>query len=312
MTKLILACPHGGVGSAFKRWLAANHPEIDVISPTPFPFQFSHLDSLTRDPAVRYFVNGCGLGDDKGSYEDPYGYFDVNAVGVLKHLEMVRQNGPNRIRYLNLGTIYQGMYDHVKVSPYVASKRAVMHVVTAYRNLGVWAAQPGLGFTEHNQRADSTLSKKVVKAVVRIKRALDAGQQFEPLHLRDIDQCFVWTWAEDVAAGIWQILQQEQPLDLYLGTGEEHSVREFVERAFYAAGVKGIWWDGPTGPEYLLSNDGVLATKAYLPLVKATGDGRAAAFDRGLRQFQPNIGWEPKWTLRDIVSAMVAHELKQP
>ncbi len=311
MSKLILACPRGNISKAFAKWMAANHPEIEIISPTPFPFQLSALNNLTRDPEVRYFVNGCGLGNDKASGENSYAYVDTNVVGVLQQLEMVRRNGPDRIRYLNLGSIYEKSSSSV----YAASKRMSRELIKSFReNHGLFAMQATLNFTEYYNRSPEYLSKRIVQAAVRIGHAIATDQPFEPLVIKRPDDLFRWTWAEDVAAGLWEMLNQEKPVERELITDELRSLREFVELAFREAGLDALSWMqiyDPNQREAFVQHFEVgMGHGCYRELVKV------APFEVQKMDIQwrepAALDWHPRFTLKDIVRELVQHELKQP
>lgn len=103
-----------------------------------------------------------------------------------------------------------------------------------------------------------------------------------------------------------------------LASGETHSIREFVEKAFGAAGIKGVWWDGiskaPENEEYLLSKDGVLATKAYVRLVRINpafcrpSDVELLHGDSSLARAE--LGWTPKVSFNELVKRMVDSDLR--
>ncbi len=325
--RFLIAGPHGGIGSALRRYLAANHPEIDIVPLVPFPFDYGALHSALVAGAD-YFVNCAAEGSDSESHERPLDFIETNVWGTARQLEMIRRYAP-QCRYLSIGTVYEAT-GH---STYSATKRCSRELVRAYReNHGLYALQCSLGFTESVGRADGYLSRKIVKAAVRIKRALDRGEAFESLHVKNVDQRFVWTWADDVAEGMWRMLNQEthsnstawarinrdcgkpidpailEPLREYaLMSGEAHSVREFVELAFAAIGIPltwlpykdslneyAVWWDSPHGVATMVeaeNGDHVLPD----PIIDT--------------QAHTDLNWHPRFTLKDIVHEMVVAEL---
>lgn len=254
--QLILTGRRGCIARAMVAWMKANQPEVDIVYLHPFPFCASALQSLLASGNVRYMVNCAALGDDAASVDDPFTYYETNCFGVTKQLEVIRRHSPST-RYINLGSIYES-----KGSPYAGSKRCARDVIKTYREqYGLYALQGTLGFTEYPGRAESRLSRRITKGVARITRAIKDGQPFEPLVLRDLDQHYSWTWAEDVADGLWRMLNQVaypeskpesateiehtdgwlqrgwRPQEYILSTEETHTVRAFVEKAFAAAGI---------------------------------------------------------------------------
>ncbi len=309
--RLILAGGRGGIGSALCRYLTTHQPEIEIVSLHPFPFQYSALQSALSMGAD-YFVNCAALGSDSESHEKPLDYMETNVWGIARQLEMVRRYGP-QCRYLSIGSVYEA----AGTSPYAASKRASREIVRTYReSFGLYALQCSLGFTESFGRADGYLTRKIVKAAVRIKRALDRGEVFEPLQLRDIDQRFMWTWCDDVAEGIWLMLNQELPKEYALMSGEVPSVREFVELAFAAVGID-LGWATVSGTEqigfreaWIDQGNGTGYGETRL-LVHAITSGNALPEPVIDTRAHTDLDWHPRFTLKDIVAAMVAHELAQ-
>lgn len=100
----------------------------------------------------------------------------------------------------------------------------------------------GILFNHESPRRGRTfVTRKITAAVARIVAGID-----KTLYLGNLDSKRDWGHARDYVEGMWRMLQQDEPDDYVLGTGETHSVREFVEKAFGHAGLT-IKWKGPTG-----------------------------------------------------------------
>lgn len=259
--QVLVAGPLGNLGRAFTAYMKREHPEVRIARLLPFPFSIQALAAELKANNYGYFLNFASLGDNQGSFDDPYAYFDTNVHGVTKQLEMIRKYSP-KTRYLNVGTVYENDLD--KRSSYVASKCAAREIVQSYReNHGIYAVTATLSNTEYYGRPTSTLARRVTSNVARIARAIKCGESFEPLVLRDVDQRFTWTWAEDVADGMWRMLNQEQFLthrsmgsirrvdepsilsrsilrDYTLVSSVAHTLREFVEAAFSTIDINQI------------------------------------------------------------------------
>lgn len=256
--KMVLTGSRGVVGSAMTKWMRENQPSVDLIHLQPFPFSIQRIAETLKDPHVRYMVNAAGRGDDRQSQDTPYEFHQANVVGPLNQLEVIRRHA-SHVRWCGFGTAYEGTHH----THYAASKRAQREVVCSYReNHGVYAVIASLDFTESCQRPSTVLSRKIVSGVWRIAKALKRGEPFEELHVRDAHEEFSFTWAEDVAAGVWAMLNQDErsnvsgtyilrrvdepitrPKDYTLANPRRYTLATFIELAFEEAGIKGGFWD---------------------------------------------------------------------
>jgi GDPmannose 4,6-dehydratase len=183
------------------------------------------------------------------SFETPEYTANADALGPLRLLEA--------IRLLNLETetrFYQASTSELygdspppqnertafrPRSPYAAAKLYAYWMVVSYREAYGLHASNGILFNhEGPTRGETFVTRKITRAVA----AIAAGKQ-KRLYLGNLNARRDWGHARDYAEGMWLILQQEEPDDYVLATGETHSVREFVERAFAYAG-RTIEWQG--------------------------------------------------------------------
>ncbi len=339
--KILISGSRGCIGRAFQAYMKREHPIVEVIPLMPFPFSLQAVGEALKNGHYTHFVNCAALGNDRESVEEPYAYFDANVIGVIKHLEMIRQHSP-KTRYLNLGTIYENTE---RQTPYVVSKRLARQVIASYRaNHDLYAVTATLGFTEYEGRPESALARKIAKGAATIAKAIQDGRPFESLVLRDLDQTYQWTWAEDVADGMWRMLNQEchnpalrgvgewdgietmmfdlsrSVCEYVLATGETHTVREFVERAFAVAGIPGVWWnfggyEDPKDEIYLLADKErpTLATKRAIPLVRVDPTPRkpmdALLVDSARAKQEQELDWRPKVSFDELVTRMVRADL---
>src|SRR6516165_10542626 len=124
-------------------------------------------------------------------------------------------------------------------SPYAAAKLYGYWIVVNYREAyGIYASNGILFNHESPIRGETFVTRKITRAVAAIHLGLQ-----DRLYLGNLDAKRDWGHARDYAEGMWMILQQDQPDDFILATGESYTVREFVERAFERAG-HGIRWTG--------------------------------------------------------------------
>ena len=184
----------------------------------------------------------------KVSFDVPEYSAEVDAVGVLRLLEAVRLLGLN-----NKTKIYQAstseLYGKVQEvpqfeetpfyprSPYAVAKLYGFWIIKNYREAYNMYACNGILFNHESERRGETfVTRKITLGVSRIKQ----GKQ-EKLYLGNLDAKRDWGYAPDYVEGMWRMLQEKEPEDYVLSTGEMHSVREFCERSFKMVGINIIW-----------------------------------------------------------------------
>lgn len=239
--------------------------------------------------------NLAGMSQVRWSYDVPSMTMDVNCLGLLRIIESVRG--------LKLDCkIYQAcsseMFGKVMEtpqtektpfyprSPYGVSKAAAYYMARVYRESYGMKIYCGILFNhESPRRGEEFLSRKVCKAVAEIK----AGKR-DKLTLGNLDAKRDFGYAKEYAEWIWYILQYDTPDDFVIATGETHSVKEFVELAFYYAGIDN--WE-----DYVDYNKN-LVRPAEVDLLM--GD---ATKSRNI------LGFEPTIKFKKLVKIMVDAEL---
>jgi GDPmannose 4,6-dehydratase len=150
---------------------------------------------------------------------------------------------------------------------------------------GLWACNGILFNHESPRRGETFLTRKVTAAIARIL----AGKQ-QKLYLGNLDAKRDWGYAPEYAEAMWLMLQQDQPDDYVVGTGEAHTVREFVEAAFSYAKLN--WQEHvEVDPRYLRPTD--------VPVICA--DARKA---------KEQLGWEPRIKFAELVRIMVDADME--
>ena len=233
------------------------------------------------------------------SFEKPSYTADVNAMGCLRLLEAVRLlNEKKSVRFYQASTseMFGGLPGtapqnedtpfHPR-SPYASSKVFAHHTVVNYREAYDLFACSGILFNhESPRRGENFVTRKITKAAARIK----AGLQ-DKLLLGNLDARRDWGYAKDYVEGMWLMLQQDEPTDYVLATGETHTVREFLDIAF--------------GQLDLNPDDHVeIDPKYYRPteVNLLLGDS-----SRALRE----LPWKARTTFAELVANMVDHDLSQ-
>src|SRR5712672_2904212 len=182
------------------------------------------------------------------SFETPEYTANADALGTLRLLEAIRILGiKDRARFYQAST--SELYGTVQEipqrettpfyprSPYAAAKLYAYWIIVNYREAYGFHASNGILFNHESPiRGETFVTRKISRAVAGIK----LGRQ-ETLFLGNLDAKRDWGHARDYVEGMWRILQQSEPDDYVLATGEMHSVREFVEKAFQQIGVRIVW-----------------------------------------------------------------------
>jgi GDPmannose 4,6-dehydratase len=223
---------------------------------------------------------------------------DVVATGTLRLLEAVRDYitvGGQPIRLYQAGSseMFGGAAPPQSEktpfyprSPYAASKVAAQWYSVNYREAYGMFISNGILFNHESERRGETfVTRKITRALARIKLGLQ-----EKLFLGNLDARRDWGYAGDYVEAMWRMLQQPEPDDFVVATGESHSVREFLEEAAQCCGLD--WTDHvETDPRYLRPTE-----VDYL-----CGDATKA---------RTHLGWTPRVTFRELVRRMVEHDLE--
>ena len=178
------------------------------------------------------------------SFDSPEFTADVDAVGVLRILEAVRQLGLTdkcRIYQASTSELY-GKVEEVPqnentpfhpYSPYAVAKQYGFWIVKEYREAYNMYCCSGILFNHESERRGETfVTRKITLAAARISQGLQ-----QCLYLGNMDSLRDWGYAKDYVECMWLILQQDKPEDFVIATGVQHSVREFTQLAFKHAGI---------------------------------------------------------------------------
>ena len=241
------------------------------------------------------------------SFRQPELTADVDALGPLRILEVLRSMQLTHARFYQAST--SEMFGKVQEtpqsettpfyprSPYGVAKLYGFWIVKNYReSYGMYACNGILFNHESERRGEEFVTRKITKGIARTIR--------DPsfcLHLGNIDAKRDWGHARDFVYGMWLMLQQDVPDDFVLATGETHTVREFVNLAFQAAGFT-LTWEGTAENETATDQTGRVVVRVdpafYRPAdveVLIGNNAKARAI----------LGWTPTTTFPDMVTAMV-------
>src|SRR5438477_1969875 len=184
------------------------------------------------------------------SFETPEYTANADGIGTLRLLEAIRiLKLERKVRFYQAST--SELYGKVQEtpqrettpfyprSPYAAAKLYAYWITVNYREAyGIHASNGILFNHEGPTRGETFVTRKITRAVAAIHRGLQ-----DRLYLGNLDAMRDWGHARDYVEGMWMIVQQPEPGDYVLATGESHSVREFAEKAFASIGRR-IEWRG--------------------------------------------------------------------
>jgi GDPmannose 4,6-dehydratase len=323
----------GQDGSYLAELLLEKGYEVHGVMRRSSSFNTQRIDDIYQDPherAVRLFLHYGDLNDAsslnrilrvvnpdeiynlgaqshvKVSFDTPEYTGDVTGLGATRLLEAIREL---QIR----PRIYQAssseMFGKVREvpqnestpfyprSPYGVAKVYAYWMTVNYREAyGLYAVNGILFNHESPRRGETFVSRKITRAVGRIAQ----GRQ-ECLYLGNLEARRDWGYAKDYVEAMWRMLQQEQPEDYVIATGETHSVRELCERAFACAGIDVDWrGDGAeeTGVDSRSGRAVVRMDPRYLRPTEVDlllGDASKA---------KQKLGWTPRTSFDELVRLM--------
>jgi GDPmannose 4,6-dehydratase len=247
------------------------------------------------------------------SFETPEYTANADALGPLRLLESLRILGLDKsTRFYQAST--SELFGNVAEcpqrettpfhprSPYGVAKLYGYWITVNYREAHGIHASNGILFNhEGPTRGETFVTRKISRAVA----AIQAGHQ-ETLYLGNLDAQRDWGHARDFVEGMWLVVQQDEPDDYVLATGEAHTVREFVEEAFAQTDCR-VEWRGSGRDEYgvdLKSGKTLVAIdpRYFRPteVDRLLGDATKA---------RHRLGWRPKRSFADIVREMVEADI---
>lgn len=256
------------------------------------------------------------------SFDIPEYTGNVTALSTVRLLEAIRRSG-HKIKFYqasssemfgSAGAPQSEKTPFQPQSPYAAAKVYAYWMVKNYREgYGIFACNGILFNHESPRRGETFVTRKITRAIANIL----TGKQ-KKLYLGYIDAKRDWGFAPEYVEAMWLMLQQDKADDYVVGTGESHSVREFVEKAFGYAGVH-ISWQGEG-----INTKGVIKSLNPGLKIPALLKKGAVIIEIDRHYFRPNevdclcadiskakkkLNWQPKIKFEDLVRVMVDCEL---
>lgn len=349
MKKALITGITGQDGSYLSEFLLAKGYEVHGIIRRASSFNTQRIDHMyvdTREEPSRFFLHYGDLSDSgciqdvvsavqpdevyhlgaqshvKVSFQMPEFTANVTGIGTLRLLETLRRCAPQAKFYQASSSEMfgaAGAPQNEKTpfyprSPYAAAKVYAYWITVNYREAyGLFACNGILFNHESPRRGETFVTRKITRALARIL----AGEQ-TTLYLGNLNSKRDWGFALEYVEMMWLMLQQSTPNDYVVGTGESHTIREFVEVAFAYVGIE-IGWEG----------QGVHERGIVRQVSSAWGDKGPRVGDVLVKidpsYFRPTevdhlqadiskakelLCWQPRVTFRELVSIMVDYDLK--
>ena len=322
MKKALITGITGQDGSYLAELLLQKGYEVHGIIRRASTFNTGRIDHLYADPhinGVSFFLHYGDISDSTNlikllyrlkpdevyhlaaqshvrvSFDIPEYTGDVSGLGTVRILEAIRETGIKTKFYQASSSEMFGMAQEVPQkettpfyprSPYGCSKVYAYWSTVNYReSFGMFACNGILFNHESPRRGETFVTRKITRGLARIKAGLE-----DAIYLGNLDAKRDWGYAKEYVEAMWLMMQQDQPEDYIIATGETHTVKEFLEEAF---GCAGLDWQKHVkiDPRY------------YRPAEVDLLLGDAGKAKR-------KLGWEPKTTFPELVRLMVDADIE--
>ena len=340
MKKALVTGVTGQDGAYLTEFLLNKGYEVHGIKRRTSLLNTERIDHLYEDPHVlntRFFLHYGDLTDSNSltqivqrvqpdeiynlgaqshvavSFQEPEYTANVDAIGTLRLLDAVRVLGlEHHVRFYQASSseLY-GLIDESPQSeqtrfhprsPYGVAKLYAYWITVNYREAyGMYACNGILFNHESPVRGETFVTRKITRGLARIKLGLQ-----DCLYLGNLDAKRDWGHARDYVEMQWLMLQQEQPEDFVIATGEQHTIREFISLAAHELGLS-LRWTGTGLDERAFDQYGnciIRLDPRYLRPAEVNsllGDATKA---------RNKLGWNPRATFHELVREMVAADLQ--
>ena len=321
MRRALITGITGQDGSYLAEFLLKKGYEVHGLIRRASTFNTERIDHLyidPHDPKARIFLHYGDLSDSgqlnnliynvqpeeiyhlgaqshvRVSFDMPEYTGDITGIGTTRMLEAIRRSGIKTKFYQASSSEMYGdspppQNENTSFrprSPYAAAKVYAFWMVANYREAYKIFASNGILFNhESPRRGETFVTRKITRSLARIELGLE-----RKLYLGNLNAKRDWGFAGDYIEAMWLMLQQDEPDDYVIATGESHSVKEFLEEAF---NYKGLDWR-----EYV-----EIDSRYFRPTEVDSLLGDASKARRKLR-------WEPKVKFKELVKSMVDADIK--
>ncbi len=254
----------------------------------------SSLNTILRQVQPDEIYNLGAQSHVRVSFDIPEYTGEVTGLGTVRFLEAIREIGIRPKFYqASSSELYGKVVETPQTestpfhprSPYACAKAYAYHITVNYReSYGMFASNGILFNHESERRGETFVSRKITRAATRIKLGLQ-----EKLYMGNLDARRDWGYARDYVEAMWMMMNADEPDDYVIATGETHSVREFIEKAFTRLDLD---W------QQYVEIDPRYFRPAEVDLL--LGDASKA---------RTKLGWEPRVSFDGLVRLMVDHDL---
>ncbi|HZZ95355.1 MAG TPA: GDP-mannose 4,6-dehydratase [Usitatibacter sp.] len=340
MKKALITGVTGQDGAYLAELLLGKGYEVHGIKRRTSLFNTDRIDHLYHDPherGVKFFLHHGDMTDSTSliriiqqvlpdeiynlaaqshvavSFEEPEYTANSDALGALRILEAMRILGlEKKTRFYQASTseLY-GLVQEIPQkettpfyprSPYAVAKLYAYWITVNYREAyGMYACNGILFNHESPVRGETFVTRKITRALARIKLGLQ-----DCVFLGNLNAKRDWGHARDYVEMMWLMLQQEKPDDFVIATGEQYSVRDFVNAAAKEVGLKITWkGDGVNEKGYDAQGKCIVSVdpRYFRPTEVETLLGDPSKAHR-------KLGWKPKTRFADLVAEMMREDLK--
>lgn len=348
MKRALITGITGQDGSYLAELLLSKDYEVHGLIRRSSAFNTGRIDHIYTDPHIpgtRLFLHYGDLSDSgqlsslvynirpdeiyhlgaqshvKVSFDMPEYTGDITAIGTTRLLDAIRRSGIKTRFYQAsssemFGASLPPQNENTPFyprSPYSAAKVYAYWMTVNYREGYKMFACNGILFNhESPRRGETFVTRKITRALANML----AGKQ-RKLYLGNIESKRDWGFAPEYVECQWLILQQDKPEDFVIGTGESHSVREFLEAAFNYVGIE-LKWKGKG-----INEKGII--RSLTPTLTSTLNIGDVLIEIDPKYFRPtevdylkaditkarqNLGWEPRTTFSELVKIMVDYDMK--
>lgn len=340
MKKALITGVTGQDGAYLAEFLLGKGYEVHGIKRRASQFNTNRIDHIYEDPHKRgrhFLLHYGDLTDSssliqivqrvkpdeiynlaaqshvKVSFEEPEYTGNSVALGTLRLLEAIRIAGLEKTTrfYQASSSEMYGLVQQIPQkettpfyprSPYAVAKLYAYWITVNYREAyGLYACNGILFNHESPHRGETFVTRKITRGLARIKVGLQ-----DHLYLGNLDALRDWGHARDYVEMQWRMLQQPEARDYVIATGEQHSVREFVELSAGCLGLR-ITWEGTDAEEKGIDQHGnvivAVDPRYYRPTEVQTLLGDAS-------RAREELGWRPRVTFRELVTEMTEEDLK--
>ena len=346
MKKALITGITGQDGAYLAEFLLNKGYEVHGIKRRTSLFNTDRIDHLYQDPHeqdVRFFLHHGDMTDSSSllriiqqvqpdeiynlaaqshvqvSFEEPEYTANSDALGTLRILEAIRILGlEKKTRFYQASTSelfgkVQEVPQSEKTpfyprSPYAVAKLYAYWITVNYREAyGMYACNGILFNHESPLRGETFVTRKITRALARIKLGLQ-----DCLYLGNLDAKRDWGHARDYVEMQWLMLQQDEPDDFVIATGEQYSVRDFVNAAAEELGMK-IRWEGEGLDEkgYWTNADGDKAREIIAVDPRYFRPTEVETLLGDATKAREKLGWQPRTRFRELVAEMVREDLKE-